>query len=406
MEHFPRAVRTAFVIPKQWHSGNVAARGGSSRKPPTERHGGARGVKVAATLLDRLLTTFAGQLHAFSVCEVQDGWRLAFPPFDAVIIHCVLRGNGSLRVGNGPWRHFGPQSIVVVPPRRAHALGKPGAVARESRGEEHCSLLGDGLVAFTAGHGRRDTLLACGTIAAPRGGTLGLFDLLRDPLVEDLSSSGVHRQVFDLMLAEVTRPSLGMRAMTEALMRQCLILLLRRHLPRDDGAGSPLFAALRHPRLARAVVAVLENPAAPHSVESLASLAGMSRASFAEHFSQAFQQGPIEFVQKARLDIAARLLATTDLPVKVIAGSIGYASRSYFSRAFRAAYGTDPSTFRGGDGKAKGEPGSAPAPRSPSAGVRQATEAESAVALRGRALVSEKGALSSSAAETVEPGDP
>ena len=311
---------------------------------------------MAVTLLGRLLTTLAGQLHAFSVCEIQDGWRLAFSPFETVILHCVLRGSGGLRVGNGPWHSFAPRSIIVVPPHRAHALGEPGAVTRESRSEEHCPLLGDGLVAFTAGDGRRDTLLACGTIAAPRSGALGLFDLLREPLVEDFSSSGVHRQVFDLMLAEVASPSLGMQARAEALMRQCLILLLRRHLPRDDGIGSPLLTALRHPRLARAVVVVLENPAAPHSVESLASLAGMSRASFAEHFSQAFQQGPIEFVQKARLGIAARLLATTDLPVKVIAGSIGYASRSYFSRAFRAAYGKDPSKFRSGSGE-KGEYG-------------------------------------------------
>ena len=360
---------------------------------------------MAATLLDRLLTTLAGQLHAFSVCEVQDGWRLAFPPFDAVIVHCVLKGSGGLRVGNGPWHPFAPRSIIVVPPRRAHALGEPGAVARESHGEEHCSLLGDGLVAFTAGDGSRDTLMVCGTIATPRGSALGLFDLLRDPLVEDLSSSGAHRQVFDLMLAEVASPSLGMQAMTEALMRQCLILLLRRHLPRDDGIGSPLFTALQHPRLARAVVSVLENPAAPHSVESLASRAGMSRASFAEHFSQAFQQGPIEFVQKARLGIAARLLATTDLPVKVIAGSIGYASRSYFSRAFRAAYGTDPSTFRGGDGE-KGEAGPTQARPSPSAGIRQATGVGSATTRQRRVLISEEGAPSSSATGSTEPGDP
>jgi len=249
------------------------------------------------------------------------------------------------------------------------------------------------------------SLLACGTIATPCGGALGLFDLLRDPLVEDLSSGGVRQQVFDLMLAEVASPSLGMQAMTEALMRQCLILLLRRHLPRDDGSGSPLFAALQHPRLAHAVVAVLENPAAPHSVESLASLAGMSRASFAEHFSQAFQQGPIDFVQKARLGIAARLLATTDLPVKVIASSVGYASRSYFSRAFRAAYGADPSTFRSGARKVKGGSGPSQALPSPGTGVRQATEAGSVAALQGHALVSEEGALSSSAAGITEPGD-
>lgn len=324
---------------------------------------------MAADTLDRLLTTLAVRLHAFSVCAVQEGWRLAFAPLDAVVVHCVLRGTGGLRVGNGPWRPFGPGSVLVVPPRRPHALGEPGTPAGEVRGEDHCSLLGDGLVAFTAGDGARDTLLACGTIPATGGGALGLFDLLRDPLVEDAPSSAAHRQVFDLLLAEVTSPGLGTQAMAGALMQQCLVALLRRHLP-GDGLASPLSAALRDPRLARAVVAVLEEPAAPHSVESLASLAGMGRASFADHFSRAFGQGPIEFVQKARLSVAARLLATTDLPVKVVAGSVGYASRSRFSRAFLDAYGTGPRTFRRGKGEARRalEPVASPPPPGTDAG--------------------------------------
>jgi AraC-like DNA-binding protein len=133
--------------------------------------------------------------------------------------------------------------------------------------------------------------------------------------------------------------------MTETLMKQCLILLLRQHLLRADDASS-IFMSLKDQRLARSVTEILKDPAAPHSVESLASAAGMSRASFADRFSQVYAQTPMDFVQKVRLRIAARLLKTTDLPIKVIANSIGYASRSYFSRAFRAAYGADPKTFR------------------------------------------------------------
>ena len=145
------------------------------------------------------------------------------------------------------------------------------------------------------------------------------------------------------MLAEGTRPGLGMQAMTEVLMKQCLIALLRQHLL-HDGADSPLFTAVHHPRLARAVLAILDRPAASHSVGSLADL-----ASFAEHFSSAFQQGPIDFVQKVRLRIAARLLTTTDLPLKIIAQTVGYASHPSFSRAFNKAYGIDPLSFRRSD---------------------------------------------------------
>lgn len=155
------------------------------------------------------------------------------------------------------------------------------------------------------------------------------------------------------MLTEISGPSIGTQAMTEVLMKQCLIALLRRHLL-HGGDSSPLFAALHDRRLAKAVLAILENPAAAHTVESLAACAGMSRASFSDRFAQVFQQSPMDFVQKVRLRIAARLLTTTDLPVKVVC--IGYSSRSSFTRAFRAAYGVDPTTFRSVGGHEEQEP--------------------------------------------------
>jgi AraC-like DNA-binding protein len=300
---------------------------------------------MAVDTLDRLLTALAVRLHAFSVCKVQTRWRLAFPAFEAITVHYVLEGSGVLQVGNGARLPFAAPSVLIVPARQSHAV-EAGQAMHLVNADDHCSLLGDGLVAFTAGDGSRDILLACGAISASYTGTLGLFDLMHEPMVESFSASGVAQQAFSLMLAEVTSPAIGTQAMTETLMKQCLIALLRQHLPRN-GAGSPMFSALQHPRLARAVLAVIENPAAAHSVESLASLAGMSRASFAGHFSRAFQQGPIDFVQKVRLNIAARLLTTTDLPLKVIAQSVGYAGTTSFSRAFRTTYEADPTAYRG-----------------------------------------------------------
>ena len=300
---------------------------------------------MALDILDRLLTTLAVRLHAFSVCEIQKGRRLAYPSFEAVTAHYVLKGSGALRVGDGAWLPFGPQSVIIVPARQSHVLGDAETIAEVVQAEDHCSLLADGLIKFTTGEGQAETLLVCGAISGSYGGGLGLFGLLHEPMIEDGSTHPVFRAAFELMLAEVANPGLGTQAMTEALMKQCLITLLRQHFLRDRGS-SPLFEALQHPRLARAVLAVIETPAAPHTVESLASHAGMSRASFAEHFSRAFHQGPIDFVQKVRLRVAARLLASTDVPLKVIAKSVGYAGSAPFSRAFRAAYGADPTAYR------------------------------------------------------------
>ncbi|MGI4794781.1 MAG: helix-turn-helix domain-containing protein [Janthinobacterium lividum] len=308
---------------------------------------------MAADTLDRLLTALAVQLHAFSVCEIQQGWRLAYPRFEAITVHYVLKGAGTFRVGNGPWLAFAPRSVIVVPARQSHVLGEVEATAQTVLAEDHCSLLADGLVKFTAGDGSRDILLLCGAIPNVHGSALGLFDLLREPRVESFAESSLLRSAFELMLMEVVNPSLGTQAMTEALMKQCLIVLLRQHLLHDC-LNSPLLVALHHPHLARAVLAVVENPAAPHSVENLAARAGMSRASFASHFSRAFQQGPMDFVQKTRLRVAARLLTATDLPLKVIAQSVGYAGATPFSRAFRGTYGIDPTSHRNiGDREAR-----------------------------------------------------
>ncbi len=300
---------------------------------------------MATDTLNRLLTTLAVQIHAFAICEIKTGWRLAFDPMEAVTIHYVLAGTGTIRTTGGVDVAYGPCSIIVVPARVHQSLGEAGAVEVEENPADRCVSIADGLVKFTAGDGSRDTLVVCATISASYRGALGLFDSLRRPIVDDVSQNEPMHRLFNAMLAEIAQPGIGTRALTEALMKQCLILLLRRHLTQLS-VGSPFYAALEDHRLARAVTGVLEQPSAPHTVDSLASLAGMSRSTFAARFAQVFGQTPIEFVQHVRLRLGAHLLQTTDLPIKVIAASVGYANRSYFTRAFRVAHGLDPRAFR------------------------------------------------------------
>lgn len=299
---------------------------------------------MSADTLDKLLITLAVRLHAFAICEVKEGWRLLFGPMEAVTIHYVLAGSGTLRVGAAEPVSFAAGSMMIVPARAAQSL-ETGHVLREVKAEERCRVVDDGLVTFTAGDGSRDLLCVCGTISANYAGALGLFDFLGQPLVQPLSSDATIRPIFSMLLAELTHPAVGTQALTEALMKQCLILVLRQHLT-TAGVHSPLFTALRDERLARAVTVIVQQPARPHTVDSLAGIAGMSRSAFAEAFSRNFGEGPIEFVQRVRLRHAAQMLSSTSLPVKAIAVSIGYASRSSFSRSFRDEFGVDPSTFR------------------------------------------------------------
>jgi transcriptional regulator GlxA family with amidase domain len=128
-------------------------------------------------------------------------------------------------------------------------------------------------------------------------------------------------------------------------MKICLVTILRRQLEQPD-ANQAILAPLRDLRLAAAVKVVVDMPARPHTVASLADVAGMSRTTFAQRFVASYGRPPIDFVHAVRLRHAAHLLRTTDVPIKVVAGAVGYRSRSQFSHAFRAHYELDPSTFR------------------------------------------------------------
>ncbi|RUP18912.1 AraC family transcriptional regulator [Methylobacterium sp.] len=300
---------------------------------------------MSSNILSNLFSTLSVQVQAFAYCEIQSGWQLAKNGMpDAILVHYVLAGSGTIAIdGQGPV-HFGPNHIVIPPRGVRHSIGFDGAT-RSVSAEDARRVLPDGLIALTAGDGTRDILLACGSISARYAGALGLFDRLPDALVEDLSESDRLRHAFAFMVEELVQPSLGTQEVTSALMKQCLAILLRIHL-KERGVCSPIFEALRDPRLVPAIAAVLDAPGGQHTVDSLAALCGMSRAGFAERFSATFGEGPIEYLQRARLQLAAKLLTSSPMPVKVISDSVGYASRSYFSHAFKAAYGYDPSAYR------------------------------------------------------------
>lgn len=307
-------------------------------------------------ILDRLLATMDVAVEAFAICEVRRGLRLVGGA-NAVEIHYVLSGTLFLTVADRPTMRCGPGSIVIVPPGLRQVIAAEEAVGTDVEAADSCAPTRSGMLLFDAAEGGTgDVRLVCGLIAANISGSFGLLDAVTQPVVEDLSDVAVVRQSYAAMLEEIGGEGLGSRALTGALMKACLIVLLRRHFA-HAGEGSSILSTLRDPRLGKAVTTVLDRPAAAHSVASLARAAGMSRSAFAREFSTNLAMSPMAFVARTRLHHAAELLTATRLPVKVIAASVGFASRSHFSRAFSAAYGADPSGFRKVAGHMKGAVG-------------------------------------------------
>ncbi|HEX8239491.1 MAG TPA: AraC family transcriptional regulator [Allosphingosinicella sp.] len=293
--------------------------------------------------LNRLLELLDVRLQAFAMCEVDRSCGLACPPLDSILVHFVLEGEGVIQCEQGRYE-LRPGRVILMPRNVPKQINGPGPILTVVDVEEGCPL-SPGLVKFRASpSGTPGLVLGCGSISVGVGGTPDLLDALERPLLEECGA-GPLPLLFEAMAAEFKRPAAGTKAMVEALMKQILVVVLRGHLGRGAG-DSPLHLMLHNPQLGRAVAAIVSAPEAPHSVESLAEVAGMSRSSFNRQFTASYGYAPMEFVQTVRLRAASRLLVSSNLPVKSVAAAVGYASRSHFSRAFTVQFGADPTAYR------------------------------------------------------------
>ncbi len=297
--------------------------------------------------LDRFLAVLDIGVTHFTTCDVRDGWGLRFDACATASLHYCLEGAGTLAAHGAAPVRLDPHTFVLLPPGVAYRF--ESVSSKRVRLEHRARLCGvsshESVPTLTVGEGRQGIVTACGELRVGLAGGPDLFTSLGEPLVVRFGSADGLRDQFVMLLAESARPRVGSRVLTEALLKQCLVLALRRWIELD-ASPLPWLAAVADARLGRALHAIFEQPAAAHTVEGLAEVAGMSRSSFAAAFRRAFGQSPMHLVRLARLRRASELLATTALPVADVARRVGFSSRSNFSLAFSQLHGTDPSRFR------------------------------------------------------------
>jgi len=126
------------------------------------------------------------------------------------------------------------------------------------------------------------------------------------------------------------------------------LLLAARFLALVTGRQSALPAAGPRDRR-RAVEAALWMDAHSHrevSLDALASAAGLSSFHFLRLFSRVLGVTPHQYLVRARLRHAARLLAAGGGPITQVALDVGFTDLSNFVRTFRRAAGVPPRQFR------------------------------------------------------------
>lgn len=297
-------------------------------------------------LIDKLLSNLDIHVEPFSLCEVSPRLRLRLPGSERVMLHFVLTGSGVVRSAAGTVQPLKPCTLAVVPKRAPHSLEPKGQTLGECSIDNGSEILSNAPVISTQSTEPPEMIVACGLVKVRYGAVLGLFDELKDVLVEDLSDIPQVRSAFKDILAEQSDAGPGSEAMKAALMSQCIVYLFRR-LCETGTCSLPWLAALEDERLGRVLDRILQNPADPHTVESLAEVASMSRSSFAEIFASAFGLPPMSMVRQIRMERAWKLLEQGDaMTMTTIARRVGFSSRSHFSRTFKRHFGVSPITRR------------------------------------------------------------
>ncbi|QCX01973.1 helix-turn-helix transcriptional regulator [Aggregatimonas sangjinii] len=91
---------------------------------------------------------------------------------------------------------------------------------------------------------------------------------------------------------------------------------------------------------------IVKNPSFEYSLDKLSLQSGLSQAKLQEGFKLLYTRTVTEYIRHIRLEKARDLIKTTDLNISQIVYTIGFSSRSYFSKIFKNKYGISPSEFQ------------------------------------------------------------
>jgi len=89
-----------------------------------------------------------------------------------------------------------------------------------------------------------------------------------------------------------------------------------------------------------------KNIAKDFYLEDISAETGLTQAKLQEGFKLLYNKTVTEYIRHARLELARDHIATTEMNISEVVYSIGFTSRSYFSKIFKEKYGISPSEFK------------------------------------------------------------
>jgi AraC-like DNA-binding protein len=272
-------------------------------------------------------------------------WAIRFPAPDKIKFFAVVKGACWVRIdGEAQPIRFETGDVGLITARRSFVLASDLDVAPVEA------------MSVFSGTGRSTAILGTGNDFAHIGGHV-LLDPASGRLLADVLPPWIHvpaasrqavsfRWLLDQLVEERAADRPGMQLVAAQLAQLLFIQVLRAHLASSGPMPAGWLRALSDPRIAPALRLMHGDPARSWHLDELATACAMSRTTFAFHFRTTAGVAPLAYLAAWRMRLAERALREENTPVALVGQSLGYASESAFSHAFKRMTGRSPKAYR------------------------------------------------------------
>lgn len=263
--------------------------------------------------------------------------------------HFLAAGCATLRLDDGSLYELSAGNAVFISHGGAHGLLSSADVPERDICSFEATTLGDAVCAVKASaEGSLGTLLFSACMEFELGSIQGLGRLMPAMMLIDARGQRYPglMPILATMEREVCSARIGYAGILARLADVVAAMIVRGWVECACGNASGLVAALRDPRLARALLALHQQPGRDWSVAELAAQGHTSRSVFADRFQATLGVPPLRYATELRMRLASQWLTLERLPIEEVAQRLGYTSQAAFSRAFKRITGQPPGASR------------------------------------------------------------
>ncbi|MFD5746844.1 AraC family transcriptional regulator [Streptomyces sp. NPDC127033] len=319
----------------------------------TETPGGATGqFALSSDLISELLTSM--RLRGVRYRRVHVGPRFGLR-FEAepgrAYFHFLAVGSAVLRTEDGTLHELSAGNAVFMPHGESHQLLSGPDIPALGMDSFDAVPLSDAVSdvdACPSTEPTPSTILFTGSMEFDLGGMQGLSQLMPHVMLVDAGGKRYPGllPILTSMRRELCSARVGFAGILARLAEVAAAMIVRGWIECGCDNTSGLVAALRDPRLARAILVLHRQPGHHWTVAELAAECNISRSVFADRFHTTIGMPPLRYATELRMLLASQWLAEDTSPIQSVARRLGYTSQAAFSRAFKRVTGLPPGANR------------------------------------------------------------